>query len=50
MEEFGRVCWTRKLKVNVTKNKVMRSVRDGIVREMINVKDGQVLDEIEEFK
>ena len=31
VEEFGRVCRRRKLKVNVARSKVMRSARDGIV-------------------
>ena len=30
VEKFGRVCRKRKLKVEVAKNKVMRSARDGV--------------------
>ena len=36
VEEFGRVCRRRKLKVNVAKSKVMRSARDCIIREKIS--------------
>ena len=34
VEEFGRVCRRRKLKVNVVKSKVIGSDTDGIVGEM----------------
>ena len=43
VEEFGRVYRRRKLKVNVTKSKVMRSAREGIVGEMNIMMDGLVV-------
>ena len=48
--EFGRVCRRRKLKVNVTKSKVMRSARDGIVGEMNIKMESQVMEEVVDFK
>ena len=50
VEEFGRGCGRRKLKVNVAKNKVMRSARDGIVGEISIMMDGLVLEEVETIK
>ena len=50
VEEFGRVCLRRKLKVNVTKSKIMRSVIDGIVGKINIVMDDSVLEEFEAFK
>ena len=50
VEEFGRVCRRRKLKVNLAKSKVMQSARDGIVGEMNIMMDGLVLEEKEVFK
>ena len=49
-EEFIRVCIRKKLKVNVTKNKVMQYVRDGIIMEMNIVMDSQILEEVEVSK
>ena len=50
VQEFGRVCKRRKLKVNVGKSKVMRCsrVRDG--RRMSIVLDGEQLEEVSSFK
>ena len=42
VEKLGRVCWRRKLKVNVAKSEVMQSARDGIVGEMNIMMDGLV--------
>ena len=50
VEEVGRGCKRRKLKVKVAKSKVMRSARDGIVGEMNIRMDGLVLEEVEVFK
>ena len=50
VEEFGRVCLRRKLKVNVTKSKIMRSVIDGIVGKINIVMDDSVLEEFEAVK
>ena len=46
MEEFGRVCRRRKLKMNLAMIKVMRSARDGMVGEMNIMMDDVVLDEV----
>ena len=50
VQEFGRVCKRRKLKVNVGKSKVMRCsrVRDG--RRMSLVHEGEQLEEVSSFK
>ena len=50
VEEFSRAYKKRILKVNVAKNKVMRSVRDGIVGEMNIMMDAQVLEKVKVFK
>ena len=50
MEEIDWVCRRRKLKVNVSKRKVMRSARDGTVGETNIIMDDQVLEEVEVFK
>mgnify|MGYP001951562842 FL=1 len=50
VEEFGRVCKRRKLKVNLSESKVMRSARDGMVGEMNIRMDGEVLEEVAVFK
>ena len=50
VEEFGRVCRRRKLKVNVSKSKVMRSARNGIVGEMNIMMDGKVLEKVKVLK
>ena len=47
VEEFGRVCMIRKLKVDVTRSKIMRSAREGMDREMNIMMDGPVLEEVE---
>ena len=50
VDEFGRVCDRRKLRVNVGKSKVMRCTRseDGV---RMNVRlNGEVLEEVEKFK
>ena len=43
VEEFGRFCKSRKLKVNIMRSKVMKSVRDGKVGEMNIAMNDQVL-------
>ena len=48
--EFGRVCRRRKSKVNVSKSKVMRSARDGVVGGMNIMIDCEVLEEVAVFK
>ena len=40
----------QKLKVNLVKSKVIRSVRDGMVGEMNIMMDGEVLEEVAVFK
>ena len=50
MEEFGKVCRRRKLKVTVAKSKVMRSARDGIADEMNIMMDSEVLEVVAVFK
>ena len=47
VEEFGRVCRRRKLKVNLAKSKVMRYARYGNVGEMNIMMDGLELKEVE---
>ena len=49
VEEFGKVCRRRKLKVYVAKSNVMRSARCSIVGEMNIMMYGQVLKEVEAF-
>ena len=48
--EFGRVCERRKLKVNVGKSKVMRCTRGEGGARMNVVLNGEVLEEVDEFK
>ena len=50
VELFGGVCGRNILKGKVAKNKIMRSARCGIVREMNIMMDGQMLEEVEVFK
>ena len=50
VNEFGRVCERRKLKVNVAKSKVMRCARDGVVGTLQVCLNGEVLEEVESFK
>ena len=50
VEEFGRICRRRKLKVKVAKSKIMRSAIYGIVDEMNIMMDGLVLEEEVVFK
>ena len=50
MEEFGRVCRRMKLKANAAMCKVMRFGRDGVIREMNIVVDGQELEDVEVIK
>ena len=47
VEKFGRNCRRRKLKVNLAKSRVMRSVRNDIVGEMSIMMDGQVLEKVD---
>ena len=50
VEEFGRVCERRKLRVNVGKSKVMRCTRgEGGVRMNVCL-NGEVLEEVDQFK
>ena len=44
VEEFDRVYRRRKLKVNTSKKKVVRSVKDDMVGDMKIVAGGQVLE------
>ncbi len=50
VEEFGRVCKRRKLRVNGSKSKVMKCMRLGDGRRMNVTLDGEVLEEVECFK
>ena len=50
VDEFDRVCRGRKLKVNIVKNKVMRSARDDIVGEKNIMVDGLLMEEVDFFK
>ena len=50
VEEFGRVCERRKLRVNVGKSKVMKCTRDGEGDRLNVVLNGEVLEEVNQFK
>ena len=50
VEEFGRVCRRRKLKVTVARIKVIRSIRDGIVGNLNIMVDGQMLGQVKVYK
>ena len=50
VSEFGRVCERRKLRVNVSRNKVMRCSRYGNGDRMHVVLDGEPLEEEDCFK
>ncbi len=50
VEEFGRVCKRRKLKVNGRRSKVMKGTRLVDGRRMNVTLDGEVLEEVECFK
>ncbi len=50
VEEFGRVCKRRKVKVNGSKSKGMKCMRLGDGRRMNVTLDGEVLEEVELFK
>ena len=50
VEEFGRVCDRRKLKVNENKSKVMRCTRSVDGRRMNIVLNGELLEEVDCFK
>ncbi len=50
VEEFGRMCKRRKLKVNGSKSKVMRCMRLVDGRRMNVALDGEVLEKVECFK
>ena len=46
VEEFGRVCERRKLRVNVGKSKVMKCTREGEGDRMNVVLNGEVLKDV----
>ncbi len=50
VEEFGRVCARRILRMNVGKNKVMRCAREGGGDTLDMRLDGETLGEVESFK
>ena len=50
VEEFGRVCERRKLRVNVGKSKVMRCTRGEDGARMNVTLNGEVLEEVDEFR
>ena len=50
VEEFGRACGRRKLRVNVGKSKVMRCTRGEDGARMNVILNGEVLEEVDEFK
>ncbi len=50
VEELGRVCDRRKLRVNVGKSKVMRCVKEGGGDRLDVRLDGEMLEEVEIFK
>ena len=50
VEEFGRVCERRKLRVNVAKSKVMRCTRGEDGARMNISLNGEVLEEVDQFK
>ena len=49
MTEFGRVCKTKKLKVNVGKSQVMRCSRYGNGDQMPVILNGELLEEVDCF-
>ena len=48
--EFGRVCERRKLRVNVTKSKVMKCTRNEGGARMNVILNGEILEEVNQFK
>ena len=50
VEEFGRVCERRKLRVNVGKSKVMRCTRGEDGARMNVTLNEEVLEEVDEFR
>ena len=50
VEEFGRVCERRKLRVNVGKSKVMRCTRNEDGGRLNVTLNGEVLEEVDQFK
>ena len=50
MSEFGRVCETRKFRVNVGKSKVMRCSRYGNRGQMHVILNGELLEEVDCFR
>ena len=50
VDEFGRVCERRKLKVNVNKSKVMRCTGREDLRRLNVSLNGEVLEEVNQFK
>ena len=50
VEEFGRACERRKLRVNVSKSKVMRCTRSEDGARMNVSLNGEVLEEVDQFK
>ena len=50
VEEFGRVCERRKLRVNVNKSKVMRCTRGDDVGRLNVSLNGELLEEVDQFK
>ena len=50
VQEFGRVCKRRKLRVNVGKSKVMRCARNESDTRLNVMLEGEVLEEVDQFK
>ena len=50
VDEFGRVCERRKLKVNVSKSKVMRCTGSDDGRRLNIILNGELLEEVNQFK
>ena len=50
VQEFGRVCKRRKLRVNVGKSKVMRCTRNEDGTRLNVLLEGEVLEEVDQFK
>ena len=50
VSEFGRVCERRKLRVNVSKSKIMRCTRDEGGARLNVMLNGEALEEVDKFK